>query len=132
MARGGRRAGAGRKPKPLSELQLTGGFRTTRHAHLLKPVFPAAGGAWTPDPALLAAQGAAGRAFVERIVAANELTDHEGELVLELGHVVTALSAVRAFSRDGLSLKERGQRDRIELGWVRAFASLMALLRITP
>jgi hypothetical protein len=84
-----------------------------------------------PDPADLEAQGAAGRAFLERVVAAHEVTDREGALVLELGHVVTALASVRAVSREGLSLKDRAQRDRIELGWVRAFASLMALLRIT-
>ena len=38
MGRGGRRAGAGRKPKALAELRLAGGFRRTRHAALLQVV----------------------------------------------------------------------------------------------
>src|SRR5688500_16822457 len=97
--RGGSRPGSGRKAKGLAELQLTGGFRTTRHAHLLQqPEFPAAAGAWSPDPADLAAQGEAGRVFVERRVAAHELTDQEGAVLLELGHVVQALASVRAVS----------------------------------
>jgi hypothetical protein len=50
--------------------------------------------------------------------------------VLELGHVMTALAAVRAVPREGLTLKECAVRDRIELGCVRAFASLMAMLKV--
>jgi hypothetical protein len=131
MARGGQRAGSGRRPKTLAELDRTGGFRTTRHAHLLQPDFQATATAWVPDETQLADQEEPGRVFVERLVAANELSDREGAIVLELGHVVTALASVRAIPRDGLSLKDRGVRDRVELGWVRAFASLMAMLRIT-
>lgn len=36
MSRGGRRPGAGRKPKALAALRLEGGFRPGRHASLLK------------------------------------------------------------------------------------------------
>jgi hypothetical protein len=129
MPRGGRRPGSGRRPKPLSELQQTGTFRPGRHAHLL--AFQPAPGPWMPDPAQLDAQGPAGRAFVEAMVTANELSDREGAIVLELGHVQTALASIRGVSRDGLTLKERGARDRIEANWVRAFASLMAMLRVS-
>jgi hypothetical protein len=132
MARGGRRSGSGRRPKSLAELQLTGGFRTTRHAHLLKPAFPSAPMAWSPDAAQLAAQGPAGRACVERLVAANELTEREGLFVLELGHVASALAAVRGVSREGQSLRNVAMLDRIELGWSRQFVALLAQLKVTP
>jgi hypothetical protein len=131
MPRGGRRPGSGRRAKSLAELDLTGGIRPTRHAHLLKPVFPASVEAWTPDPALLAGQGAAGRAFIERMTAANDFTMAEGELVLELGHVMSRLAAVRAEPRAGRDLKAAAMLERLELGWSRQFGSLMAQLRVT-
>jgi hypothetical protein len=124
----------GRPRKPLAQHVMRGTYRRDRHGELPAHVHPIGSGtstAWMPDRAQLDAQGAAGRAFVEQMVAANELNDREGAIVLELGHVKTALAAVRAVTRDGLSLKECAVRDRIELGWVRAFASLMAMLKVT-
>ena len=53
------------------------------------------------------------------LASANELNDQGGAIVLELGHIVTALAAVRAVSRDGLSLKDRGARDCIEVAGLR-------------
>lgn len=95
MPRGGRRAGAGRKPKTFAELDLTGGFRVTRHAHLLKPVSttPAV---WTPTEADLAGMGEAGRAFVARILDVYEPTLTEALQVLEAARAADVLAELRA------------------------------------
>lgn len=84
MSHGGRRPGAGRKAKTLEELSLTGGFRRSRHAHLLPMVSSAATAPVLADPAveaipdaLIAGLGEAGRRFFIDVWEAYELSGVE-------------------------------------------------------
>jgi hypothetical protein len=81
MPSGGARRGAGRKPKSLDELRLSGSFRPGRHAHLLRSVPRPALVTSKPVPAAVpaaSALGAAGRAFVDAV-----LIEYEGWTVAE-------------------------------------------------
>lgn len=91
--RGGKRPGSGRKPKALADLQLTGGFRPARHAHLLKPAFPVA----SPLPAaVLDGLQARGRAFVESLWPEYTEWTLVSQVVLrEAGLLVDQLEALR-------------------------------------
>src|SRR5262245_33840102 len=91
MPRGGRRAGSGRKPKSLQELQLSGTFRPARHAHLLiasraSPLLTATAPAVAHDvPALpdtlITGLGDAGLRFVDAYWRDFEFTD-SGDIAL--------------------------------------------------
>ena len=135
MPRGGARLGAGRPRMPLTQHVLRGTWRKDRHGELPAHVhaIDAEGGsdAWMPAEAQLQALGEAGRAFLERMLSANDVTAVEGELLLELGHCTQALADVRAIPREGLTLKEANALGRLEQGWVQRFSSLMQMVRTT-
>jgi hypothetical protein len=78
MPRGGARAGAGRRRKPIAEHVARGSYRRDRHGPLpsdllrggnvLPMLAPAV--TWEPGADDVASLGAAGRAYVERLITA--------------------------------------------------------------
>ena len=77
MGSGGRRVGAGRPPKALADLRLTGGIRAGRHASLLKAVPLRSALALSPSSPPVPAEiveglGQAGAAFVSAVWAEAE------------------------------------------------------------
>ena len=79
MPRGGRRNGSGRRRKPVAEHVRLGSYRKDRHGPLpadlqrgatVLPLPMPAAATWEPDADALASLGTAGRAYVERLVAA--------------------------------------------------------------
>ena len=134
MAKGGARLGAGRPRKPLAHHVLAGTYRADRHGPLPAHVHPIGAGtvdAWMPDAGQLAGLGPSGKLFVDRMTEAHTFTAAEGEILIEAGHVVSALAAVRSEPRKGKSLRDVGMLERLELGWSRQFGSLMAQLKVT-
>ena len=137
MARGGARAGAGRKPKPLELHKLYGTYRPSRHdaraAHVAVMPSPHSkqSNGWTPSPADLEPLDKTARKFVSGFLEDFALGAAEGRLLLELGHVASRLAAVRAARREGGSVTEAVQLDRLEQAWLRLFVSLAASLRVS-
>jgi hypothetical protein len=94
MARGGSRAGAGRKPKTLEELRLTGMFRPARHSHLL--TLPAVVPSGDPVPAVLDGLSGRGAAFVRAVWAEYGGWTSVTEMLLhEAGRLVDQLETLR-------------------------------------
>ena len=87
MGRGGRRAGAGRKRKPIRELLLTGRYRADRHGARPAPgsnvlTMPAAGVDWWPAPADVDALAPHARSLLDATLSLYRLSAIEGEQVL--------------------------------------------------
>lgn len=134
MPRGGARVNAGRPAKPIADHIRRNTYRPDRHGPRPATVLampPPAAPPWTPTPAELETQGKAGRAFVRRMLDRYGFTAAEGELLLEAGHAVSALAAVRSVSRQRLALKDLAALERIELGWSRQFAALLGALKVS-
>lgn len=132
MPQGGFRRNAGRPKLPAEHHARKGTYRPALHGPLAT-VLPMPQAAvlvsWAPAAAELKAQGAAGRTFVtDWLERYDELTLAQGTLLLEAGHAVTALAAVRAVSRRRLTLKEHAALDRLEQQWSRILAMLIAQL----
>jgi hypothetical protein len=135
MPRGGARQGAGRPPKALSTHVRANTYRPDRHGSLPGNVValpaPSRTETCAPTEADLANVGPAGRAFVARMLAEHDgLSPVDSALLIETGHVVAALAAVRGVDRRGRTLKEHAQLDRLELAWSKQFAALIAQLRV--
>jgi hypothetical protein len=98
MPSGGARRGAGRKPKDLVELEVTGRFSPARHGHLLRPQFRVepSRARWFPDPAALDGLSAEARGFAERTANEYEIDEHAAPLVMDAAR---ALHRKAAFER---------------------------------
>lgn len=125
----------GRNRVPVEEHLLRGTFRPARHG--ARPVtdgnvvaMPPSEGSWTPEPDDLAALTESGRAFVSRMLARYDFTPIEGLLLIEAGHAVSSLEAVREMSRAGRTLREAAAVERLELAWQKQFAALLAQLQV--
>lgn len=91
---------------------------------------PGAPDEWQPASEDLAALGDAGRAFVSRLFEGFTVSNAaEGAILLEAGHSVDALSAIRGLSMDGKTVPEINAFQRLEIAWSRQLASLLAQLR---
>jgi hypothetical protein len=53
-------------------------------------------------------------------------------LVIEAGHAVAALTAVRSVDRSGRTLRDVATLERMEQAWQRQLASLLAQLKVQP
>jgi hypothetical protein len=129
----GKAGRSGRPRKPLAHHLVTGSYRPDRHGPLPRNVLPMPAPPaqpWAPDAAALTEMGPSGRAFVRVMVGSYEFSLVEGVLLLEAGHAVAALSAVRAINRTKGSLRELAAVERLELSWQKQLAALLAQLRV--
>ena len=103
---------------------LRGTFNATRHGHLAS-----SGPVWDPPAAALEGLGAAGRAFVARLLAAYDLRALDGELALEGAVAADRLDELRT-ARRRASAKKRRELDRWELAWTRTLSTCVLALRV--
>ena len=127
MARGGKRAGAGRpRLSPATHL-IRGTWRPSRHG--VRPSasgaaleMPVPTGVWAPDAADLEALGTAGRRLVPAVLTRYELGPVEGCVLLEAAHAADALAAVRGAEQPDIITQ------RLEMQSSKHYAALLAQL----
>lgn len=112
----------------IEEHLRRGTFKRSRHGHLLRPSGDDEG--WQPTAADLQGLGAAGKRFVRTWLQRYSLSAAEGAVLLEAGWAIERLAALRAQSREGLTLREAGMLARLELGTSKLLAGLLAQLRV--
>jgi hypothetical protein len=129
MPRGGKRTGAGRKRLPLATHLLRGTWRPSRHG--VRPAMSAAVlempvpvGSWAPQPADLAALGAAGRALVEALLSRYDFRAVEGCVLLEAGFAADALARLRAMDEPDAATQRLMQQ------WSKLFSTLLGQLHV--
>ena len=121
----GRSGGANRKT--VEEHRLHGTFRRDRHG---SKVVPFSADSWKPSRADLAALDGDGRRFVREWLHTYTVTRAEGAIVLQAAAVYDRLAALRSVDGANISTPEVASRQRLEQGWRKLLAGLLAQLRI--
>ena len=103
MARGGRRPGAGRKPKPLASHVLSGTFRPDRHgdkattaAAVLPMPAPLSACDWRPTEAEVGALSPLAQTWLHATLSLFQLDALEGQRLLEALRVLSRVEALEA------------------------------------